>query len=53
MLFNRKVEFKLIASSQKFEKYQEFNLKKSSQTLKIKFEVCFDIKSSFLIKFKI
>ena len=41
--------FKLIATSQKFEKYQEFDLKKSNQILKVKLKICLDVKLKFLI----
>ena len=43
------VLFRLIATSQKLKKYQKLDLKKSSQVLKIEFEVCFDVKFKFLI----
>ena len=40
---------RLIATSQELEKYQEFDLKKSNQILKVKLEACFDVKFKFLI----
>ena len=43
------IKSRLIATSQKLEKYQEFDLKKSSQILKIELEVCLDVKFKFLI----
>ena len=43
------IDDRLIATSQKFEKYQEFDLKKSNQILKVEFETCLDVKFKFLI----
>ena len=44
---------KLIASNQKFEKNQKFDSKKSNQTWNFEFEICFDIKSNWIIEFEI
>ena len=40
---------KLIATSQELEKYQELDLKKSSQILKVELEACLDVKLKSLI----
>ena len=40
---------RLIATSQELEKYQELDLKKSSQVLKVELEACLDVKLKFLI----
>ena len=40
---------RLIATSQELEKYQELDLKKSSQVLKVKLETCLDVKLKLLI----
>ena len=40
---------RLIATSQELEKYQELDLKKSSQVLKVELETCLDVKLKSLI----
>ena len=46
---NATIRSRLIATSQELEKYQELDLKKSSQVLKVEFEACLDVKFKFLI----